>query len=373
KLANDSSHTISSANESGTYRLVLENEYGCVSDTSKTKTITIHQSPQMETINPSSATLCNGESIPLYIPLRSGVNYKWYKNNILQAGANNNTLNIEKEGNYIVEISNNFCSVVSEPSAITVLTIPKPELNYTGVVETCPSGEITLELEDKLTGYQYTWSDGTSAGTNFQYSQPFENKQYWITRSKSGCENTSDTVKIKTTSDLDSAHVTVFGNTIWYIGCSNKNIAAYQWYKNGKPILDEKDKICMVGAVNGSDTLYYQVKVTDIYGCTAWSGTEKIYADRANFKSASGLKLPTQLEVYPNPNDGNFTIKVESLYLGEVRIAVYNSTGKVVFLDIFKKSVYSTSNDYKLELTPGIYSFQIITGTNVWAEHLVVE
>ncbi|MBN1118093.1 MAG: T9SS type A sorting domain-containing protein, partial [Bacteroidales bacterium] len=371
KLANDSSHTISSANESGTYRLVLENEYGCISDTSETKTLTIYQSPQMETINPSSASLCNGESIPLYIPLRSGVSYKWYRNNILQAGANNNTLTIHKEGDYTVEISNEICSVISDPSAITVLSIPKPELNYTGVVETCPSGEITLELVDKLSGYQYKWSDGNTAVTNFQYSEPFENIKYWITRSKSGCESTSDTVKIETKSDLKEVFLTPFGPTICYVGCSNKNISQYRWYIDGELIDDETDKVLMIGKLQDSENIHVKLEVTDNLGCSA--STEIEINENTDFKTAGNILPTLETRIYPNPNTGSFNLDLEGGYFGEVIIVIYDATGKEVFRERFEKTDYLRSNEYSLVLTSGLYAVQINAGTNIWTEHLIVD
>jgi PKD repeat protein len=81
----------------------------------------------------------------------------------------------------------------------------------------------------------------------------------------------------------------------------------------------------------------------------------------------------TAFEVYPNPNNGNFTMKLSGLRSGPAMIQVYNLVGELVY----EKENESTGSElsdeiYLRDVSTGLYLIRISSGGQVFTKKIIV-
>ena len=147
------------ANETGIYRLLVSNNYGC-SDTSSTKVdLTIHPKPNVSsTLSVSGlTTFCAGNSVQLEAEYNPDYIYKWKKDGIYIV-ASENIFKPNQTGNYSAEVSTvNNCTINTNPVAITVYPVPEiPDINNAASLTICDGDNIDLTT-DAIPGLSYQW------------------------------------------------------------------------------------------------------------------------------------------------------------------------------------------------------------------------
>ena len=101
----------------------------------------------------------------------------------------------------------------------------------------------------------------------------------------------------------------------------------------------------------------FNVTVTDERGCTA---TDEILVIVIGGTLIGETDENTMLTVYPNPTSGKFTINFEQVKSHEIRIALINMSGHVVYQDVIKSANSSVSTDVNIaDLSKGIYFLRI--------------
>nr|MBK9650363.1 T9SS type A sorting domain-containing protein [Bacteroidota bacterium] len=136
---------------------------------------------------------------------------------------------------------------------------------------------------------------------------------------------------------------------------------SYQWYS--------VDSGLIIGAVNYNYIPTYAgsfyVIVTDTNGCEGASNTIVI----TGVYSLSNYQHP--IIIFPNPNDGMFTILVND-NLQNVSIRIINSIGQTVY---FRQDLNSNLNakiDVEMQdVACGLYSIEIINSTRVYRQKLI--
>lgn len=100
--------------------------------------------------------------------------------------------------------------------------------------------------------------------------------------------------------------------------------------------------------------------------------------DMNDFTQVSAIENKTvtgnPFEIYPNPNDGQFSVKVNLKVRQQVGLQVYNITGKVIFdrtIDGIKGSNTIRIDNAKLQT--GIYFVRIVADNKVYMQKMVVE
>jgi hypothetical protein len=76
------------------------------------------------TITPSSATICTGNSVFLFVSAASS--YQWYRNGVIINGANSQTYNAGQGGTYYATLTSAGCTIASSSSTITEVSPPAP-------------------------------------------------------------------------------------------------------------------------------------------------------------------------------------------------------------------------------------------------------
>jgi PKD repeat protein len=131
-------------------------------------------------------------------------------------------------------------------------------------------------------------------------------------------------------------------NLIWrpYVGF---NYTTYNIYRGTDSL--NMSKIATISASNTSYTdltnptgdIFYQIEVVSTDTCNAKGGTPVSRSNNFNTRNASGLGIKTlkgkemSVRIYPNPNKGDFYLRIEGENPGKMNISVYNILGKKVY------------------------------------------
>jgi hypothetical protein len=102
-----------------------------------------------------------------------------------------------------------------------------------------------------------------------------------------------------------------------------------------------------------------------------------LYVDNINIANNVGVTELTELNVdvnvYPNPSNGNFTVDVTTITTEDVRIEVMNSLGQVVYTTTANK--VHGQNLYNVDLSNvenGMYMVNVYTGKNITTQKITV-
>lgn len=73
----------------------------------------------------------------------------------------------------------------------------------------------------------------------------------------------------------------------------------------------------------------------------------------------------SELNIYPNPNNGIFYISLENEFIEKVIVYIYNNFGSIIYNKVLKKQDYSIEKEIKINnIASGIYFVKIITDNN---------
>ncbi len=149
------------------------------------------------------------------------------------------------------------------------------------------------------------------------------------------------------------------------LSCSTTGMSSYQWFANGNIVPACSTMTCSCGwDVN------YTVIITDSSGCSS----ESEVFNATNCTSAIDEVDKTDLNLYPNPNLGLFTLAGKVRNTKNVSLILFNTVGEIVYSEIIKSvgnSVYKTFN--LANLAAGLYTLQIITETKTESRKLIVQ
>jgi len=121
----------------------------------------------------------------------------------------------------------------------------------------------------------------------------------------------------------------------------------------------------------GADTYLVTYAYTDSSGCST-SISQQVSVNICT--SVQQLELNANLEVYPNPNSGIFTIKFNAEVTGPIALTIIDNLGR----EIYKENIDSFKGTFEKQLDlsrypAGIYSLQLTTANGVVIHQVVIE
>ncbi len=145
---------------------------------------------------------------------------------------------------------------------------------------------------------------------------------------------------------------------------SNYN-SGNQWYYNGQPISGANGQSLAIEEKGN-----YSVEHTNVNGCTSMSEVMEVVSVSIDEKEI-GLEL---FHVYPNPNEGHFTIEIQSSKKEDIILKIVNILGQTVeehiLNDLYGKRVLKSDLS---KLDKGIYIINLYQGDNVISRKVMVQ
>jgi hypothetical protein len=151
---------------------------------------------------------------------------------------------------------------------------------------------------------------------------------------------------------------------------SSDVLLGYQWILNGSDIAGATDRLFTAVA-----TRSYRVRVINLStGCSTISAMVAVFS---SCKINGELKTAGEMNVYPNPADGHFTIHLvlKNRAESKVLIQVYNSLGQtiqeetvpIVDGDLVKDLWFDKSDE------PGVYFIHVVFNDQVFDQQLIYQ
>lgn len=146
----------------GSYKAIVSYTNGCL-DTSNVITLINSETP-IAHITSAGNTVCSGSSLTITAEVVTGATYTWYKNTELVKTGASNTLSVNSEDTYLVEVTNaQGCLATSNSINIIVLPLPEATISSSST-SFCSGGSVQLTAK-VLEGALYEWfRNGVSLG-----------------------------------------------------------------------------------------------------------------------------------------------------------------------------------------------------------------
>ena len=226
----------------------------------------------------------------------------------------------------------------------TVYVYPVPDsvtILPTGPISVCAGTAVVLSASDSINQLQWYQDSLFLINETFQSYTPIISGNYVvIATNANGCTQ-SASVNILINPNPPKPNFSINGNVFvtFLTGVS------YQWYLNGNAI---NGAINNLYTANQSGT--YKLCVTDSNGCFNCSDSLVF-----NFTGISNNNLSQFVNVYPNPNDGTFQIKLNSVIVDDV-VQIINTLGQIVYEEKISNTNQLTIQS---ELEQGVYYLRL--------------
>lgn len=344
--SNSTSAQTTTVSTSGMYAVQVITPAGC--SNSDTVNLTINPAPLVDlgpdtSICSSSVTLDAGNA---------GSSYLW------STTSTNQTVSVGS-GTYYVDVTNP--SGCSASDTINVITNTTPTVSAGPDVMICTGSSTTLTATGALT---YVWSNGIQTSNNTV--SPTINTVYYVTGfDANGC-SASATVSV-TVIPLANAQFTssVTGATATFTNLST-NAVSYSWNFGDSSPGSTSANPSHTYTTNGT----YTVTLTVTGPCGSDTYTMTVVITQVGLQDND---LSNTLSLFPNPNDGNFTLSFEFTSQKDVTIEVMDMAGRILFTDNESNIMSYNKQIGLVNAESGIYIVRIVTTEGVVTQKITVQ
>jgi len=309
---------------------------GCVS-ASSTVGVTVGTPPAAPSAG-SNSPVCAGTALNLTASTIAGATYSWTGPNSYTASVQNPTITSAAStnaGTYTVKANVGGC--ISNGATVTVVVNPSPAAPAAGSNSPICVGAALDLTASTVTGATYGWTGpnsytATTQNPTITNAQVSNSGTYTVKATAAGCSSTATTAvtvspNVTPSVTLTPAAATLALSTAFAANVTNGGTTpTFQWTKNGTAISGATSSSYTV-ALNHGDTLCVNVHSSALCANPA---TVKacIYATLGVSTLTTGTN---DLQLYPNPNDGSFTIYGSVTDSKTAIIEVMNVLGQVVY------------------------------------------
>lgn len=249
--------TVTPSTTSTTYYLQVTTQLGCKSY--DTVQVEARLSPSAATVTASGPlSFCQGGSVTLTSSATSDI--QWLNNGNIMPGITTPSITVTQNGSYTVRRVNDFCYSYSQPSVVTVNTIPAtPQITTGGNTTFCQGSSVVL-TSSATQGNQWSKDGVDMPGITTQSITVTQSGSYIVRAVNGNCSAASTPVVVTVNPAPPAPQITVSGSTTFCWGgivqFTSSVAQGNQWYNNGVAIAGAMGDIFRV-ASSGVFSLRY--------------------------------------------------------------------------------------------------------------------
>ncbi len=347
----------------GAYNVTLntENPLGCTAQA--TRSVNVNANPSVGFDAPNG---CNNADIQFTNMSSGGATNAWDFGDGTSSTDADPTHMYGSSGNKVVmlTVTTDKGCVGEATKTITVHTSPTAAFTAVGTCE----GDATQFVNTSQNGNAFAWSFGdgnvtTDANPTNTYSVVGDFRALLIVSNANCSDSAERTVSINPLPNSGFTFTTS-GREVTFTP-SAAGEAGYAWnFGDGNSSTDEAPVHRYAGAVN--ETFKACLSLTDNNGCMS----ETCNDVAIDLVSTNDLDQVTGLQIYPNPNKGNFAVVIDAVH-GDIELDLYDARGVHV-------SKIDTSTDalkYNVDvrgIAEGVYFIRLKNGTYTSTQRMVI-
>jgi hypothetical protein len=333
---------------SGTYT-VIATLNGC-KDTSHTSVVV---APAVEKpVSSNNSPVCvDGDILLTATSTQPGVSYVWGGPATYYSGSQNAVrykAQLADGGQYYVHALLNGCKSTTDTTFVTVIKGPSVLIYPNPSDKICPSWKAGFAAVPKNAGsaptFEWYKNGVATGGTGFSYVSPtvVTGDTFYVRMTAgTGCStpigsnsigitvlpvHTPPTIEITAT---PGAKVWPYVEVVFKAKTGNSGVnPGYQWVRNGVDISKALDSVWSATDLKTGDTIC--CRVTSNFLCAEPREVEDCIVMTVDL-GVDDLRKETGLRVYPNPNDGRFTIEMNTNAGETLHLQVFNQVGRLVY------------------------------------------
>lgn len=340
-----------------------------VSEVSYTDTVIVHPSPSPATIAPTATEACPGVRVVFVSSIAD--NIQWYLDGAILDDETEQTLEVEEEGSFQVEVTNEFgCSSLSEPVEFVRLTAPDaPQISSDNGTAFC-EGEETILMSSYANNNQwYLDGDPIAAADNDTYIANSTGIYTVEHTNNEGCSALSEELSITVNPNPDEPVFENINNVLTILSSVNiPDNHSIVWLFNGNVLEGE------VGNTLCTNTpgTYAVLLTNEETGCSSTYTTE-VNIDPENNCLVSSIKAPafSAMEIFPNPVGEELRVSFELAETAAVQFQLFDASGRLLQTWELGRVDQVFENLDMSERGPGFYVLQIRFGQEMHRVKLI--
>lgn len=320
----------------GIYRITVTSASGCVGKDTLVLTI---KDPEVELGN--DYTVCSNEPFPIIDAGNPGCSYNWTLDGV-SVGGNTQTLQTAAGGVYALTVTSPSGCIAQDNVTVNVLPVITAVFNVPAT-GTAGSPVSFTDLSSPLpSSWNWNFGDGspnvTTQSPSHTYTEAGEYPVFMIVSNANCSDTITDVINIQNncgalglTAAYTQSNDSVYMNGLGMLSFTNTSTNSTAWLWNfGDGSTSNEQNPTHVYTTEGT----YTITLTSYnYNCTT-SVTSTVIVVPSNVGIDEVSEKNYMLQVYPNPNNGRFTLQIEdcSGCLENIEVMmVFNTLGETVF------------------------------------------
>jgi len=308
------------------------------------------KSPEIEAL--SEVSFCKGGSVTLKVK-GDYQEYNWSN------GMTTKEITVTESGTYTFIYKEGNCTSKSNSIEVTVYDIPELSIFAVNELAFCEDQNTEVKIQASSNFKTYKWSTGETT-PEITITKP---GKYSVEASTANDCKATATIEVKAAPRPTKPEIWKYQNIIGSTVVAER----YQWYKDGKKILNggQGDKLVM-NTSNDNFHGKYKVEIWDANGC------QNISEEIDVVDIVADLKTGEFININPNPVDEVMNLDIALKANGTFNLIIFDLNGRELYSTQYF-SLYGFIND-RINMSKfenGVYLLQIENNGTMWREKII--
>lgn len=235
----------------------------------------------------------------------------------------------------------------------------RPRVRLIGNPSLCVGSRAILHIPDHFPNYLWSTGEKTQSIV-YEATRPGTFNLYCRVQSAE-CFVRSDTVEIRVFAK-PAQPVVIYDSVQKHL--ATKSRGPYAWFKGRNVGVDTVQALNQDSIFIPTESGYYFVVVRNALGCA--SASEPMYVRVIPNGGADAMDY-NPISVYPNPNDGSFSIRSDKQLSTQSSVQLFDFTGRLIHQTLLTDAPIHISN-----VVPGIYQLVITDGKTSYRTKVII-